>query len=166
MIKEIVKIWPFYLAFILLVIATSHNCFFWDTVLVPSCQASWYYGNHFSHFFLPDSINPGHPPFFPMYLAFAWTLFGRTLLVSHLAMLPFVLGIVFQANKLVSFYFSDKNRTIALMLLLADATLLSQCTLVSPDVILVLGFLTALNGLLYQKRWGIVLGSSMLVMIS
>ena len=87
--------------------------------------------NNFDSLLLPDRMDSGHIPSFGMYIAFFWKLFGRTLLVSHLAMLPFVLLLLWQTHKLVSYFFEGQLRGIAFLLILLDTCLLGQLTLVS-----------------------------------
>ena len=70
--------------------------FFWDTVQLASQHAQFFLENGFSTFLLPDEMDSGHPPTFGFYLALVWRVFGKTLSISHLAMLPFLLGIVWQ----------------------------------------------------------------------
>ena len=84
----------------LLVVLHRNNSFFWDTVQLASAHATYYFQNQFSSLLLPVDIDSGHIPTFGIYIAFVWKLFGRSLAVSHLAMLPFALGIVFYICKL------------------------------------------------------------------
>jgi hypothetical protein len=135
-----------------LFIATLENAFFWDTVQLGSLHANFYYENNFSEFLLPKRIDSGHIPAFGMYIAFAWKVFGRTLLVSHLAMLPFILGMFWQIHKLVSYFFKDHHKGIVFLLLLIDTVLLGQITLVSPDVPLLMFFFMAFNFILTDKK--------------
>jgi hypothetical protein len=141
-----------YLIFTFLVLATCHFPFFWDTVQLASKHAHYFYETHFSSIILPNDIDSGHLPGLGIYLAFIWGIFGKTLVVSHLAMLPFVWGIVYQSALLAKKLFPTGWAAAALLLLLADATLLAQCTLVSPDVLVIFFFLLALNGLLNGRR--------------
>jgi hypothetical protein len=143
----------FTMVFILFVLFyTSQNAFFWDTVQLGSLQATFYYDSNFSHFLLPDRIDSGHIPAFGMYIAFMWKLFGRTLLVSHLAMLPFILCLFWQTHRLVSYFFKGNIRGIAFLLILLDTCLLGQLTLISPDVVLIGLFLMAFNAILRNQK--------------
>ena len=72
----------------------SGNPFFWDAIIQVSVPANWYYDNNFGHLFLPDQYATGHSTMVGFYLAFVWKIFGRTLVVSHFSMLPFVFGIL------------------------------------------------------------------------
>lgn len=135
-----------------IVIFNINNSFFWDGVHYGSIQPDFYYATHFTNYFVPDSMDSGEVPSFAMYIAAAWTLFGRTLTVSHLAMLPFVFGIVLQLFLLCRKFINPEYAGIALILLLADTTLLSQFSLVSPDLPLLFFFLLGLNSLLKNRK--------------
>src|SRR5665811_945241 len=89
-----------YLIFTLLVVGTMRFPFFWDTIQLGSEHAHFFYETNFRIIILPNVIDSGHIPILGIYLASIWTLFGKSLLLSHLAMLPFVLGIVFQSIQL------------------------------------------------------------------
>jgi len=149
-----------------LVIYSSNHVFFWDTIQLGSKQAHFFFENNFQNLLLPNEIDSGHIPSFGIYLAFLWTLFGKNLLVSHLAMLPFVWGIVWQSYLLLKKFIPEKFIGIALLIFLADPTLLSQITLVSPDVPLVFFFLLASNSILKNQRWFLMLALSGLFVIS
>jgi hypothetical protein len=98
------------------------------------------------------NLDSGHIPAFGMYIALVWNLFGKSLAVSHLAMLPFAFGIVWQLNNLCKRFIPEKYVGIALVLLFIDASLMSQITLVSPDVPLVFFFLVALNSVFNNRK--------------
>lgn len=136
----------------LLVFLNKENGFFWDTIQLASGHGNFYYFNNFSHILLPVGLDSGHIPAFGMYIALAWKIFGRSIEVSHLSMLPFAIGIVWQINNLCKRFVSEKYSGIALLLVFVDASLMSQITLVSPDVPLMFFFLLALNSLLENNR--------------
>ena len=148
-----------YPAYALLVIATSGLPFFWDTIQLASWHADFFFNDNFRSIILPNEIDSGNIPALGIYLAAVWKIFGRSLFVSHIAMLPFVLGIVWQISRLTKKYIPEKWQLAAMIILLLDPTLLAQCTLVSPDVLLVFFFLMALNNMSGGKRiyYGIAL---------
>ncbi len=150
--KEIFLLSPFFLFFTILTFFVSKNIFFWDTIQLGSAHAQFFYDTKFSSIILPDSIDSGHIPAFGMYLSFVWLMFGKTLFVSHFAMLPFLFGIVWQTNILVKQFIQPKFAYLALILILADPTLLGQSALVSPDICLVFFFLLAINMVLKNKN--------------
>ncbi len=140
-----------------LIVINLNNSFFWDTVQLGSAHADYFFHNHFSKLLLPIEIDSGHIPTFGIYIAFLWKLFGRTLPVSHLAMLPFAMGIVFQIYTLCRKFIPQQFVGLALILVLADPSLLSQITLVSPDVCLVFFFLLGMNAVLENKKLWIMI---------
>ena len=85
---------PFWLIVTIVTWLVADHSFFWDTVQLASKHAHWYYENNFHYLFLPETINSGHPPLFGMYLAVCWQLLGKSLIVSHFSMLPFLLAII------------------------------------------------------------------------
>lgn len=156
---------PFLLAIGMFVI-TADDSFFWDTIQLASLHAHHYYDTSFSQLLLPDSIDSGHIPFFGMYLACFWFIFGKTLLVSHLAILPFILGSIWQLHRLLAKWIPKEYVGIALLLVFLDPTFLGQSVLVSPDVLLVFFFLLTLNGILENKKLLIAVGILFLFVIS
>jgi hypothetical protein len=153
-IKRVNKAFPLILSllFCLLTWVVSKNSFFWDTVQLGSKQAHWFYDNNFSFLILPNAFDSGHPPLLGIYLAFIWKIFGKTLQVSHFAMLPFLIGISFQLCKIIARFFKPENVILVAILLVCDATFLAQATLVSPDIILIFFFLLSLNAILSDNR--------------
>jgi hypothetical protein len=134
--------------------SVRNHFFFWDTVQLGSQHAQYFYENGFSTFLLPDEMDSGHPPSFGYYLALAWVLFGKTLVVSHLAMLPFVLGIVWQAYKLGEKFLGEWQAVLFPLVLMCNPVMASQGILVSPDVVLIFFFLMALNSILDKNgKW-------------
>jgi hypothetical protein len=149
-----------------LFILTINNAFFWDTTQLGSKQANYYFTTDFATILLPNSIDSGHIPAFGMYLALLWKLFGRSLVISHLAMLPFVFGILWQLQKLVAKFIIKEYAGWAFLLLFFDPTLLSQLTLVSPDVPLVYFFLLGLNCLIENRKKVLSLAITLLFLTS
>jgi len=130
-----------------------HKFFFWDTIIQISIPANWYFENNFNYFFLPDNIATGHPPFVAMYIAFLWKIFKRSLIISHLAMFPFVFGIAFQSYKLISQF--DIKRThifVILIFVLLDPTIISQLSLITFDLVQIFFFLWSINNMLTNKK--------------
>jgi hypothetical protein len=148
-----------YPAYALLVLATARLPFFWDTIQLASRHANFFFDTDFRSIILPHEMDSGHIPSLGIYLAAVWKIFGRSLFASHIAMLPFILGIVWQMSRLVRKFIPEKWQFAAMIILLLDPTLLAQCTLVSPDVLLVFFFLMALNNLSEKNRiyYGIAL---------
>ena len=141
----------FSLFFFVLTFAVSQNSFFWDTIHQASKHAQWYYENNFSHIIFPDS---GNPPLFGIYLAVIWKIFGKSLIVSHFAMLPLLIGIVFQLHRLILRFFQASTlwHVGIMLVLISEATLLGQSALVSPDIALVFFYLLCMNEIMGRRQ--------------
>lgn len=142
---------PFAAAYTILFALTCRNPFFLDKDILFSKIAFWLTENHFSPV-LPDSIDPGYPPSMGYMLAGAWSLFGRSLFVSHAIILPFTLGMIWQSHRFVSLMVPEKAVLPAMLIIMADSTLLSQSTLYSADMVLLFFFLLAINSLIRNRR--------------
>jgi len=149
-----------------LVLISLGNGFFWDTVQLGSKHATFYFESNFQSLWLPDHLDSGHIPTFGMYIAALWKIADRSLLVSHLGLLPFVIGIVWQLHKLCAKFVYQQVMGIATLLILLDPTLLSQMTLVSPDIWLVFFFLIGTNAVLSNQRWILTLSIVLLFLTS
>ncbi len=157
---------PFYIAFIFLTFLVKDHAFFWDTVQLASRHAHWYFDNNFHYFFLPEGIDSGHPPFFGMMLAFMWKLFGKSLWVSHFMMLPFLLGILYFLYQLGEYYLGKGKSVYLLLLISVDPFFIGQSVLVSPDIVLVFGWLLALWSILSSGRNLLPIATLLLAAIS
>jgi len=139
------------LAIVLLVwLLSCQHPFFWDTIQLSSRQAQWYYDQQFQQLLLPDEIDSGHPSGFGMYLAAIWLLFGQSILLSHVAVFPFlvlILSGIFRLSKILNNYWGNYLP----LLLVLDPVLLGQASLVSPDLALLAFFIWGLIAVL-QKR--------------
>ena len=149
---------PFFFLFLLLTFIVKDNSIFWDNLLQASKTAHFYLENNFNQLLVSPSIDAGHPPLFGIYLALVFKVFGKSLAIAHFAMLPFLLGIVWQVVRLVT-YFTSVHRFPILLLIFSNAVLLGQSSLVSADIVMLFFFLLALNGVLYLKKWQIIVGT-------
>lgn len=143
-----------------------HHVFFWDTIQLGSKHAHWYYENHFKYLLLPPEIDSGHPPTFGMYLAATWQIFGKSLTVSHFAILPFLIGIIYFLLQIGKYLVKRNQAPLLLLLCIVDPTLAAQSLLVSPDVALVCFFLMGLHAEFQNKNWLKSLAALGLAMIS
>ena len=143
-----------------------HHVFFWDTIQLGSKHAHWYFENDFRYLLLPDEIDSGHPPAFGMYLAGVWKLFGKSLAASHLAMLPFLLGLIVLLFRIGDYFGGRENSWMLALLAVADPVLAGQAVLVSPDIALACFFLLVLYGILARQTGAQILGAMGLAVIS
>lgn len=160
----LLQVLPILIVFLTWLLSRQHP-FFWDTVQLSSRQAQWYYDQTFQQFLLPDEIDSGHPSGFGMYLASIWFLFGQNLLLSHAAILPFlVLSLtgIFRLSKILNSYWSK----FLPLLFVLDPVFLGQISLVSPDVALLAFFIWGLIGVLEKRPMILTLCSILLACIS
>lgn len=126
---------------------------FWDNILFGSKMGNELYNNGFFNWTMPDSFDPGHPPFLGFVLAFFWTLFEHKLWVAHLAMLPFTVGFLYQLIQFIK-YFIPKNlyAGCCFLLILLDPTVGVTLVLVNPEVIIIFFFFLTINSILYKNQ--------------
>lgn len=134
-----------YVLYLILLIWSLTDPFFWDTVQLGSKHAHYYFDNDLKFQFLPENIDSGHIPTFGFYLALCWTVFGKSLLVSHLAMLPFIIGIIYYFSKISEIRYAGPLYLLSTLVLISDPTLIAQVCLISPDLPLVCFFLAVLH---------------------
>jgi hypothetical protein len=126
---------------------------FWDNVLFASKMGNHLYENSIFNWKMPDSFDPGHPPFLGFLLAIFWKIFGHNLWAAHLLMTPFIYGSFVQLFKFISFYLKNRNyQLLAFFLVFVDPSLSTQYVLVNPEIIIVFFFFLALNGILYNRQ--------------
>ncbi len=149
-------------------VSSSGIGMFWDNVLFGSRMANPLYQNGiFCWQSIPLDANPGHPPFLATIIALGWTLFGKSLYVSHWMMLPFIFGLLWQISNLVNHFIKDKFYQIfTFILVIADSTLLSQLVLVTPEIIQLFFFFLALNAILNEQLYLKIIALAFLGMVS
>ncbi|MBD0825055.1 hypothetical protein [Aestuariibaculum marinum] len=141
--------------------------FYWDNIVQISVPANWYYDTNFSNFYIPDMLATGHPTFVPLYFAIIWKIFSKSLFISHLAMYPFILGLLWQINNLTKMLTNKNNlRILILLFVIADTTLLSQLSLITFDIMLMFFFFLCINAILKGKNILLAFAYLGLVMVS
>lgn|GEM_PF-394959 len=162
------KLTIFILLSVVIVLSSLEFGVFWDSVLFVSKMGIPLFENGFYNWqSIPLESDPGHPPFLASYMAVGWSIFGKSLAVSHWMMLPFIFGLLWQLLAFVSFFVKEKIAQIAaFVLVVADPTLLSQLVLVNFEVLQLFFFFVAINGILYNKSWLKVLGLALLGLVS
>lgn len=157
---------PFcYLFTLILTYWSKDNILFWDTVQFVGKHGGWYYENGIFSGLLPQEMDSGHPPTFGMYQAMLWKVIGKSLATSHFSMLPFLLLNVSYAAKLGKHFLGDRYYWFVVAFLLCPFYL-GHSVLVSPDVVLVTGFLVCLYGVVCYRRAAVIVGGVLLAVIS
>lgn len=130
---------------------TVRDPFFWDAIQLGSKHAHFFYENNLRWALLPESIDSGHPPVFGYYLACVWTLLGRNLAASHMALWPFVLGSVILVVRMGPQIAGPRWGYWLAPLFLLDPVVAGQFAGLGPDVALVFFFLLSVFGILRQS---------------
>ncbi len=105
--------------------------FFSDQGTLLSYPASYILENGF-RLILNEAYDTGHPPLPALYLAIWWKLFGVSLLVTKLALLPVMTGAAWFFYRIAAYFLSGRALHIALLLYLFQPTLLAHT--ISPGI--------------------------------
>ena len=139
---------------------------FWDNVLLGGKLPTWYF-NHggLANLYPPEEI-AGYPPLFGLYISQMWLWFGRSLTVTHLAMLPFLWGISLQVIFLVRRFMARRVLVMASIVMLCLPVLLSLQCQCGPDIVFIFIYLFCLNKILDRQRLLLLFGLCILPLIS
>ena len=145
--------------YLVLGIATLHNCYFWDVIQQVSKEGFWFYKTNFSSLLIPADNEYGimatgyHPPLMGLMTAALWKVFGFELWVSHAFSMLWAGLLLYHAWGLLRHFFPEGMAGWVLLVVLLDPVVLTQYAIASPDFILFTAFVVALRGLLERKPW-------------
>ncbi|MGJ8744584.1 hypothetical protein [Polaribacter sp.] len=140
-----------FLGVVILLVSKNYGMFD-DDILFGTRMGNQLYDNSIFNWTMPDSFDPGHPPFLGFVLAVFWKLFGHYLWVSHLAMLPFTIGFFYQLHKFIGYFIKDKVlQFLAFLLIIIDPTLSTCFVLVNMEIISLFFFFLVINALFFNK---------------
>lgn len=134
---------------------------FWDSISCMSHPTYFYYENHLHKFIYDGFLDNGDPRIIQFYLAIVWTLFGKSLFISHLFFLPATIGSIFQLYKLSTNTDLRENQyrfqiiSFSFILALVDPAFITQIILLGTDVWVIFFALYAINMMIKGKRWQI-----------
>ncbi len=154
-----------FVAQVFLIFISRNNIFFWDSIQFAAKHGLHFYDHGFSNLLLPPEMDSGHPPFFGMYQAAVWKVFGLSLKASHVSMLPFLISNIFLSYAVGNILARNKGIWFS-VLMFACPFYLGHSVLVSPDLVLVTGFLLCLLGAIKENKLFLILGSILLCIIS
>lgn len=137
------------LIFTLIIFLSRNIPFFWTMGYVGSL-ANKIYESNFSSFIF--DIDNGMPPLYGTYIAILWTVFGKSLLVMHLAVLPFLIGIILQLKKIAKALYPEISLLFLFLLLLFEPTFLTVCLMGGYDLAITFFFLYGLNSVYFKKK--------------
>lgn len=145
-----VPVLVFTFLYLLVIFASSNIPMFWDMSYMSQIS-NMIYDNNFTVFF-SETLDNGSSPLYSTYIAAIWKVAGRSLFITHLAILPFVVGIVYQFYLLLNRFLDKKFAILAFLFLLAEPTIITQTIIAGYDLVLCFLFLTGLNGIFKNKR--------------
>lgn len=127
--------------------------FSFDHVYLVSYVADHIYTSGFHAFIVDASVDTGHPPLAAFLHAFCWKIFGKSLVVSHWLMLPFIASAYFFFLAISRFLLPEKYLFIPALLFLVFPVLSAQCIYMSTDIMLLACITGAVYFLLIDKRF-------------
>jgi len=154
-IKNHIAFYSFLVLLIVLNFFTFPIPFFWDMSYISSVAHHIYY-QQFSSIVESGNDN-GTPPLYSSYFALIWTVFGKQLWISHLAFLPFILGLAYQFYRLSIQFVQKQAAVFALLFLFFDPVFCTQSILMGYDIILIFLYLLAINSLVKKQSWILLL---------
>ncbi len=152
--KNIALYITFLLAFIVSFIFRN-DVFMWDNITTCAATSSFLFYKGWHIFLMGNFLDSGHPPTMSLYYSVVWKLFGRNLIVSHFAQMPFLWLLLQQLFLIGNKLFSGSKKIFfiaaSFILLFADTTFLSQSGQVGFEIPSVAIWLLAVN--LLWKRY-------------
>ena len=146
---------------VLWIIACRQIPFYWD-MLNYSRQANFLLEGNFLKKF-PAEIDYGHPPLYAYYLFLIWKFTCKSLLVSHLAALPFYLSILFFIYKQ---YQQTETLFFAFILILLEPCFVSMLSYMNSELALSACFLLSLLALQKKRYLVFVLTASLMLLVN
>ena len=155
------------LFYVVITFASQNLPFLGDNITLCSKLASYYYFNGFAQLVPPLHLDTGHPPFWGVYMAACWQFWGRSLIVSHWVVFPFLLGTGYAFWQILKTLLPSSDWQIPLFfILLIEPAWITQASLAAIDIPLVCGYVTALMGILKRKPAWFAAGIGLMCMIS
>lgn len=124
--------------------------FFWDGTYFSKAATLFYNGTD-SFWSCGEYTDNTTLPLFSWYLNIVWSLFSKTLTVSHFAFLPFMILFFYEYYRFSKKFLSDFFCSVALILLLSEPTFSTQALLMGYDILMVFLFFFLINRLIENK---------------
>ncbi|HNZ42076.1 MAG TPA: hypothetical protein PLI16_00200 [Bacteroidales bacterium] len=146
------KTFVFFSALAVIIILLSANLpFFWDNITISE-YINFYLRDSFRHIIPPLETDFGPLTINALYLAACCAIFGKTLLVCHLAIIPVVVGIFLEIKKISLRFIKPELLPMVYLLLLFDPAFITQIILMGYDLFLLYFVLLAIRSLLEKKH--------------
>lgn len=138
--------------------------FFGDSIASTSKAALAIYDSQFTTLFYPADVDPGHPTLFPLMMAAAWFLFGKTLAVSHFLSCLIALLLSWSLRKVILLYGTISQANWTCFVTLFFATYLSSSAMMLNTTLFMSLALLSICSLLQQKRLTFMVLASLMML--
>lgn len=141
---------------------------FWDNILfVQKMSAPLLEKGFLSWGQLPLECDPGHPPFIATYMSIVWSIFGRSLCVSHIVLYPFIFVFIFNIIRMAKLMFhNNKIGILTAILVLADPTILTSLVYIGTEIFILSFASLAIYGIISGNNYYKILGLMFLALTS
>jgi hypothetical protein len=140
--------------------------FFWDSVTILSRPATYLFNHGLFNFIYPSNFENGDPQLVPFYIASVWKIFGRSLVVTHLAFLPILIVNLYLLFRLIKRIFPQNLYPFVFALVASEPTFMSQTLGIYQDGFLILFSLFIINSLLERNKFITAITMLLLCMVS
>lgn len=149
----------------LLTVGVRNIPFFWDGIYFSKAASLFYHGNS-SFFDCGKYTDNTMLPLYSAYLALTWSIFSKSLWVSHFVFLPFVLWLFYETYRFAKKYLNPFFCSLSLLLLFIEPTVITQSILMGYDIILACMFIFSLNRRIEKQNLLFSVGLSVLALFS
>ncbi len=134
----------------MVVICSSNIPFYWDNITLSE-NACFHYDNSIYKIIPPTKSDFGNLTLYAYYLSVFWTIFGKSIFISHIAIIPIVIGVFQEIKKITLHFIKPEYLFLIYLLLLLDPAISAQLILIGYDVFLLYFVLLAIRTLLEKK---------------
>ena len=139
--------------------------FFWDSVSTLSIPAHFLYENRFSSFAFPTNIIDDNI-LVSSILAGCWTIFGRSLFITHLLFSAIGIALIYQLYRLCRYFVQKKEDfPFIFFLVLSETALVTQSLLIMTDIVILLFSIMAIRYMLEKRQLSFILSLFFLAMV-
>jgi hypothetical protein len=135
---------------LVMVICSAGIPFFWDNITISEI-ASVYYENSLAIVKLPARIDYGVFTLYGYYMAAVWMVFGKSLLVAHLAFFPVIVGVLYEIKRISLWFLRPGYLFLVYLFVFFDPALLTQTLIMGYDMFMLYFMLLAIRNLIEKK---------------
>jgi hypothetical protein len=135
---------------LIIIICSADIPFFWDNITISEI-ASVYYENSLAIVKLPARIDYGVFTLYGYYMAAVWMVFGKSLLVAHLAFFPVIVGVLYEIKRISLWFLRPGYLFLVYLFVFFDPALLTQTLIMGYDMFMLYFMLLAIRTLIEKK---------------